>query len=216
LVAKPTVLKVQLKVLVLSVQVLDVLCGILGFLGIENLDPGVGSVVWSYGLFMSVVWSLLAFFIAFLSYHDLRTGVIIGALVFSHWVLDFISWTAPLPLMFNNTDVVASLGLSNSFALEAVVEFGALIIGMIIYVITTRKHPVLREDPQFGEEQVRKNRKYLIILWSLAGASIIGIGVASTSVSLTTIFIIGMLIGILCGSEAIGRYRGAKRILQKA
>lgn len=52
---------------------------------------GTSYIPWSHGLFMAAVWSLLGFALAFLLSRHLRTGLIIGALVFSHWVLDFIS-----------------------------------------------------------------------------------------------------------------------------
>ncbi len=215
LAAKSTAPKVSLSVLLMSAEVLDLLCSLFGLAGIENLEVGTSWVPWSHGLFMSVVWSLTTVGIAFLYYRDLRTGIIIGGLVFSHWVLDFISWATPLPLMFNYTSVISGLGLGNLVPLEVVVEFGALIGGMVIYVITTKRHPMLVKNPQLGREQARKIRTYLISSWSVVGGSVVGLGIWSTSTALTTIFLIALVIGILCGSEAINRFRGANRILQE-
>jgi hypothetical protein len=84
---------------------------------------------------MSVILSLLAALLAARIYRDHRAGVVVGLLVFSHWVLDFIfhpiplssfSWRSwqwsyghplpsDLPLLFGNSPKVG-LGLYNSIS----------------------------------------------------------------------------------------------------
>ena len=94
---------------------------------------------------MSVIWAVSAALIASGFYHDLRSGIVIGLLVFSHWVIDFIthpmgaiSGGTPLPpdlpLFFTGSSKVG-LGLYNySFTIAVAADLGMLIAGIIIYV----------------------------------------------------------------------------------
>jgi hypothetical protein len=52
---------------------------------------------WSHGLFMSVVWSLVAALLVARIYRSKRAGTVVGLLVFSHWMLDFVSHPIPFP-----------------------------------------------------------------------------------------------------------------------
>jgi hypothetical protein len=150
LVAKPLAPKVPLGFLLLATWILDVLAITFGFVGIE----GLGGNPWSHGLFMSVMWSVVAGFLATRIYRDQRAGLVVGLLVFSHWVLDFISHPIPfssfswrswqwdyghplpsdLPLLFGSSPKVG-LGLYNSIsAVEATaLEFGMFILGAAVY-----------------------------------------------------------------------------------
>lgn len=160
LASKPTAPKVPLGVLFLATVILDVLAIAFAFAGIEGVKTGIP---WSHGLFMSVIWSLVATFLAARIYRDHRAGVVVGLLVFSHWVLDFISHPIPfssfsrrswqwsfgnplppdLPLLFGGSPKVG-LGLYNSTsAVEATaLELGMFILGAAVYathVVTKRK-----------------------------------------------------------------------------
>ena len=83
----------------------------------------------SHGLFMAVVWSVSASLIITLitrllnskkkqHINILYTSVIIGILVFSHWILDFIGWPMTVinpdltgvPLLFSDS-VTSGLGV---------------------------------------------------------------------------------------------------------
>ena len=66
--------------------------------GLRILDPG--SVSWSHSLFMSIVWSILAGLVAYLIFKDCRSGLILGVVVLSHWMLDFIVHASDLPLLY--------------------------------------------------------------------------------------------------------------------
>jgi len=151
LAAKPAAPKVSLGVLLLASWILDVFAIASGFTGIERAEIGNP---WSHGLFMSVVWSVVFGLLAKRIYRDYRAGVAVGAVVFSHWVLDFISHPIPftsfswhswqwsyrqplpcdLPLLFSNSPR-ACLGLYNSIsAVEAtILEFGMFILGAAVY-----------------------------------------------------------------------------------
>jgi len=94
---------------------------------------------------MSVVWSVLAALLSGQIYHDKRSGFIIGLLVFSHWMIDFITHPmgailggAPLPAdlpLFINSSQKVGLGLYNhSFTVAVATDLGMLLLGVIIYV----------------------------------------------------------------------------------
>ena len=72
--------------------------------GVEILTPG--SIPWSHGLFMAVVWSVAAAAIAYLFYRDRRTSGLLGLTVLSHWVLDFVVHLPDLPLSFEGSPLL--------------------------------------------------------------------------------------------------------------
>ena len=166
LAAKPLAPKVPLGVLFLATVSLDILAIAFGFAGIEGVKSGIP---WSHGLFMSVIWSVVAALSAARLYRQYRAGVIVGLLVFSHWVLDFVSHPIPfssfswrswqwsyghplppdLPLLFGSSPKVG-LGLYNSIsAVEATaLEFGMFILGGAVYaVFAFKKRKAGRSQP---------------------------------------------------------------------
>ena len=60
----------------------------------SNHIPGspkcASSYLWSHGLLRSGVWSAVATVVAGRRYRDRQTAAVIGLLVFSHWLLDFL------------------------------------------------------------------------------------------------------------------------------
>lgn len=144
--AKPLAPKVKLGYLLVAATAIDFLCGVFLLVGIEGVDAsGASYFPWSHGLFMAGVWSLLGFTLAFLLNRNGRAGLIIGALVFSHWVLDFISHPMgmrqklppDLPLLFGGSPKVG-LGLYNYLPAALVTEFGIFIAGILVYLLRTR------------------------------------------------------------------------------
>jgi membrane-bound metal-dependent hydrolase YbcI (DUF457 family) len=135
--AKPVTPKAPLWLLLVATEILDLLAFGFMALGIEYVDPEP-SFPWSHGLFMSVVWSVVAGAIAFLFYRNRKTGLAIGLLVFSHWGLDFIAHYRDLPLLFNDSPHVG-LGLESSVPVGIVMEFGMLAIGVAIYLHARKK-----------------------------------------------------------------------------
>ena len=92
LAAKPVTPKASLGALLLSATAIDTLAGVFVITGIEAMDAsGNSSFPWSHGLFMAVVWAIVAAAVAFTLSRDRRVSVLISLVVFSHWVLDFIS-----------------------------------------------------------------------------------------------------------------------------
>jgi multisubunit Na+/H+ antiporter MnhC subunit len=144
--AKPVAPKVHLIVLLIATELIDILWALFYFTGIDRNSVGADSSPWSHSLFMSVIWSILAALITARIYRDRRSGIIIGLLVFSHWVIDFITHPMgaifggtllppDLPLFFNGSSRVG-LGLYNHSLITAIVtDIGMLFLGFVIYVI---------------------------------------------------------------------------------
>jgi hypothetical protein len=162
--AKPAAPKAPLWVLLLATEVLDLLS--FGFVTIRIEDVSysftdfiqgniVLSVPWSHGLFMSVMWSALASVITFLIYRERRTASIIGLVVFSHWVLDFIVHSPDLPLLFDGSPMVG-LGLWTSgpgLIISFILEFAFLAGGITIYLIAKKQATVQERVLKRGEKQ---------------------------------------------------------------
>jgi formate hydrogenlyase subunit 4 len=128
---------VRLWVLLVATEILDLLA--FGFMaaGIERGAPDP-SFPWSHGLFMSLVWSALAGALALLFYRDRRAGIVVGLMVFRHWVMDFISHSSDLPLLFGGSPLVG-LGFESSLAFGIVMEFGLLTVGIAVYLAARKK-----------------------------------------------------------------------------
>src|SRR5690554_4239098 len=94
---------------------------------------------------MCLVWSVLVAAISFLFCRDRRTSFVIGAMVFSHWVLDFIVYST-LPLFFDNSQLVG-LGLLKSrsgIVMAIILEISLIIGGITIYLVTRKRSPSRR------------------------------------------------------------------------
>lgn len=145
--AKPLAPKVPLWVLLVATEVLDLLC--FGFMaaGLEtqavtetSLSTGItylsqGTLTWSHGLLMSLVWSALAAALAYRFFRDRRSSLVIGLLVFSHWLLDFLVHGPDLPLLLDGSPLLG-LGLWMSgpgLVLSGILEVVLLAGGFAIY-----------------------------------------------------------------------------------
>ncbi len=152
LTAKPAAPKTPLWVLLAATEAPDLLFFVFQIAGIEqaawsmDLSRGVEivtppSIPWSHGLFMNVVWAVVAAALAFYFYRDRRTSAVMGLAVFSHWVLDFIVHVPDLPLLFDGSPLVG-LGLWASgpgFIIAMILEIGMFIGGLAIYLATRKR-----------------------------------------------------------------------------
>ena len=138
----------------ISVYFLDILSIVFMILG----DPL--SVTLSHGLFMAVVWSVIAMLITvFVTYYsdnkkeneisvkrNFRTGVFIGLLVFSHWILDFIGWpmtvidptATGVPILFDITQTIG-FGVYRTWTGALIMELGMFIVGLVLYFYYRKK-----------------------------------------------------------------------------
>ena len=145
--AKSVTPKAPLWILLIASETNDLLSLLFSAVGIEpkvvitkmDFDQGIRYLApvtspWSHGLFMSVLWAVLAAAIAFLFYRDRRTSIVIGSVVFSHWLLDFLMHSN-LPLFFDGSPQVG-LGLENTgigFLLMTVLDLLLLASAIVIY-----------------------------------------------------------------------------------
>ncbi len=153
--AKPLAPKVPLWALLVATEVSDLLS--FGFVaagietqGVYTVDVNQGIqesipalIPWSHGLFMCIVWSVIAAAIGYFFYRERRTSIILGLVVFSHWILDFIVHPAHLPLLFEGSPTVG-LGLWTSGAgliISVIMEFALLGVGIAIYLRTRKRTP---------------------------------------------------------------------------
>ena len=154
LAAKRASPRLSLGLLFLAVQALDVLFALFVLLGIEKLrivhrftayNPyDLYRMPYSHSLLGALGWSLLAG----ISYwavarRDPERGravaaTVLGAAVFSHFVLDVPMHTKDLPLGFGPSSPKIGLGLWNYPVASIAAELAVFLAGWIIYVRATR------------------------------------------------------------------------------
>ena len=136
----------SLGTLVLSTQFADCLWQVLLLLGIEQVRivPGTTRVTpldfisypISHSLLLQLVWGLLLGGAYFFWRRDLRTAPVVGALLPTHWLLDYFAHRPDMPLYPGGPKV--GLGMWNSLPLTLLVEFGLFLIGLFVYLSATR------------------------------------------------------------------------------
>ena len=100
---------------------------------------------------MSVIWSVLALGITALITRNRRSSIIVGLVVLSHWVLDFISHPmypetdADLPLLFAGSPKVG-LGLWHTHGGYVVGEAVSVGLGLVLLVYDLRRAARLRQE----------------------------------------------------------------------
>jgi len=151
--------KIPVWILVIAAYLIDIIWGIFFFAGIEKMSGSDSSATnpWSHGLLMSLIWSMLAGLVTMLISKDRRTSLVIGLLLFSHWIIDFISHpmtavfpdNTGLPLLFEGSPLVG-LGVWRTQAGVYIGEYGTLIVGLVIYILTLRK---LRKENRSSQRE---------------------------------------------------------------
>lgn len=146
LAAKKTVPRVSLGTLFLSAQLVDLLWPLFMLVGLESarIDPGNTVVVpmdfnnypYTHSLLGAILWSCAMGLLDHGLRREVKTASIVGALVFSHWILDLITHRPDLPLGFSG-NTYFGLGLWNSMVGTLVVEIGIFVAGIILYVRST-------------------------------------------------------------------------------
>jgi hypothetical protein len=139
--------KTSLGTLILAAQFLDFLWPVFLLLGIEHVEfaPGITRVSpmnftyypISHSLLMAAVWSMVLGAIYYGLRRDQRAAWVIGVLVLSHWVLDFIVHRPDLPL-WPGVQTRVGLGLWNSWPAALSAEAFVFGAGLWIYLSTTR------------------------------------------------------------------------------
>jgi hypothetical protein len=147
LAAKRAAPRTSLGTLIFAAQWLDELWPILLLAGVERVRivPGLTaanpldfvSYPISHSLLMAIVWGAVIGGIYFAMRRYVSGAWIVGLAVVSHWVLDLVVHRPDLPLWPGSTTRVG-LGLWNSVSISAAVEIILLIVGLAIYLRTTR------------------------------------------------------------------------------
>ncbi len=138
--------EVPVIILVVCSYLLDIVFFVFMFAGLEELPQKdhVTEAPWSHSLFMAVIWSVLAALVVTFISHDPYTSMIIGLLVFSHWVIDFIvspmtyavpNDTGKLLHPFGGSPKVG-LGVMSTKMGVIIVEGGSLLLGSVLYLST--------------------------------------------------------------------------------
>lgn len=134
--------KLSLGVLFIGCQLLDFIWPVVTLLGLETVThdhslPTFNSlnlvhVPISHSLGMSLIWSFLFGLLIKKISGSLRAAWICGIVVFSHWILDFITHIPDLPLWFGMQKVGLGLWKSKigTFVVESIL-FGA---GVALYL----------------------------------------------------------------------------------
>jgi membrane-bound metal-dependent hydrolase YbcI (DUF457 family) len=138
---------VPLWVLFLAVQLVDIFWSIFVLLGIEKVRivPGITAtnpldlyyMPYTHSLPAAVVWSGIAAIAYRILWRngDWRAPAIVGAAVFSHWILDLLVHRPDLPIYDDTLKV--GLGLWNYPALAFALEIALLVAGMGFYLRAT-------------------------------------------------------------------------------
>jgi hypothetical protein len=145
--AKKVSPKVSLGTLLLASQFIDLLWPVFLLLGLEHVRIDPGNTVFtpldfydypiSHSLLAVLGWSLGFGLLYYTIRRSGRNAVILGALVLSHWVLDFISHRPDLPLM-PGMEARVGLGLWNSFLASVAVETALFVVGAFLYMRATK------------------------------------------------------------------------------
>ncbi len=136
----------SLPALFLAALFADVLWPLLVAVGAEQVRIAPGNTVitplefasypWSHSLLMLIIWGGL-----FVAYYRARpdgrrVGFVLGALVVSHWVLDWITHAPDMPLWPGGPKY--GLGLWNNITGTMIVEIAMLAAGVFLYASVTK------------------------------------------------------------------------------
>ena len=110
--------------------------------------------IWSHSLIMALIWSFIFGFGYFLFKRNIVNSIVILLIVFSHWLIDLITWplgciykNAPGLFLIWNNKITVGFGLYNSVFLAMLIEFISLIISILILINIYKKRN-LKESKQ--------------------------------------------------------------------
>jgi len=146
--AKKVAPAVPVIILIIAAELIEIIFMILWGLGIEHppTDTGMPFSPYSHSILMGVLWSVLAGLLTKVISKNRKLSWIIGLLVFSHTVLDFVAspklafypTDTGLPLFADYTNTYG-LGLWKDNIIAWIGEIGILLAGIIIFIMTVRR-----------------------------------------------------------------------------
>jgi hypothetical protein len=166
--AKKVAPKTSLGTLLLSAQFVDLLFPLFFILGIEHMriDPGNTAVTpmdfydypFSHSLLTGIGWAILLGGM----YYGIRKrkpgAYAVGFCVISHWILDFISHRADMPLA-PGLNTFVGLGLWNSVSGTLFVEGSLFASAIMLYIHTTAA------KDRIGKYSLWSFVIFLVLLW---------------------------------------------------
>ena len=139
--------KPSLGTMFLAAQFLDLIWPIFILLGIEKvkIEPGISAAnpldftyyPWSHSLLIVLFWSLLFGIIYYLAKKNIKSSIVLGLLVLSHWILDLLVHIPDLPL-WPGSGIKVGFGLWNSVIISVLLEIIIFAAGVYLYLIATR------------------------------------------------------------------------------
>jgi hypothetical protein len=149
--AKRAAPRLSVAVLFAAAQFADIIWPVLVALGFEQvrIDPGNTaftpldfiSYPYSHSLLFLCLWGVLFGFAAAVIVRNATAGIVVGALVVSHWVLDWITHRPDMPLYPGSATF--GLGLWNSVAGTVALESLMFVVGLRLYLRSTRARDVV-------------------------------------------------------------------------
>ncbi len=156
-VVKSSAPKVPLWALMFSTYLLDFIFIVLAGFGIESFapinpaHPAYGQVMihayYSHSLLGAAIIAVIAGFVARWAWGK-KAGLVIGAIVFSHWLLDLIVHRPDLPILPGNLGSLPLLGfgLWQLPIASAVLELALALVGAYLYYRSATKAPAGVQD----------------------------------------------------------------------
>lgn len=145
--AKKAAPQVSLGTLILAAELLDVIWPVLVLGGVETVAvaPGITRVTpldftsypWSHSLAMAIVWGAAMAAIYWVVRRNVANALWLGALVVSHWVLDWIVHRPDLPL-YPGDPSRHGLGIWNDMPTTFVLELGLFGAGIYLFLRASR------------------------------------------------------------------------------
>jgi membrane-bound metal-dependent hydrolase YbcI (DUF457 family) len=146
LIASRAAPRASLGILFAASQLVDLLWPIFLLAGVERLritqgeNPFLHLVFehypWTHSLLMGIVWAIVAGVLYRVVSHKARGAAVVGALVVSHWFLDWITHVPDLPLYPGGTE--HGLGVWRSPVLTFAIEIPLFLAGLWMYLSRTR------------------------------------------------------------------------------
>ena len=134
--------------LIIAAELIEIVFFVFVAAGVETMPLPDKSPFspYSHSVIMGIIWSVVAALITFLISKNKKASLLIGLLVLSHTILDIIAspklafylTDTKMPIFFNDS-LSVGLGLFKYKTIALVSEFGFLIAGFIIYILTIRK-----------------------------------------------------------------------------
>jgi hypothetical protein len=192
--------RLSLGTLIAGAMAMDIVFAVLLLFGVEHVRISPGATVvspfefYDYPYSHSAVGAFVMAGLAFLltrawplkdSAFRSRASLVLAVAVFSHFVLDIVAHTPDMPLAGNDS---TKLGFSlwNSMPGTLAVEFGLLVIGVLLYLATTRSTSAVGK---YGVAVI------VLLLTLLFAGGLMG-PPPPNSVSLATFILVGLLIFI--------------------